>query len=67
MQGYMIEKRESLQQVVLENINTACKLMKLKHSLTPYTKNQSRKSPDTFHILLLKIIYIHKYKTAKVL
>ena len=34
----MMEKRQSLQQVVLGKLAAACKSMKLEHSLTLYTK-----------------------------
>ena len=36
-----MEKRQVLQQVVLEKLDSSCKSMKLKHTLTLYTKINS--------------------------
>ena len=36
------EKRQVLQQVVLEKLDSSCKSMKLKHTVTLYTKANSK-------------------------
>ena len=46
-QKYTIEKRQSLQQVVLGNWSTTCKRMKLEGFLTPYTQKQTQNGLKT--------------------
>ena len=46
-QKYTIEKRQSLQQIVLGNWSTTCKRMKLEGFLTPYTQKQTQNGLKT--------------------